>query len=34
MTDLAIIAALSIFTSGLTVSFGAMGPALGEGRTA
>ncbi len=34
MTELAIIAAVSIFTAGLTVSFGAMGPALGEGRAA
>jgi len=34
MTDLAIIAAVSIFTAGLTVSFGAIGPALGEGRAA
>ncbi|MDO6443281.1 MULTISPECIES: F0F1 ATP synthase subunit C [unclassified Marinobacter] len=34
MTDLAIIAAMSIFTAGLTVSFGALGPALGEGRAA
>ena len=34
MTDLSIIAALSIFTAGLTVSFGAIGPALGEGRAA
>lgn len=34
MTDLAIIAAISIFTAGLTVSFGAIGPALGEGRVA
>ncbi len=34
MTDLAIIAAVSIFTAGITVSFGAMGPALGEGRAA
>ncbi|MEM5585591.1 MULTISPECIES: F0F1 ATP synthase subunit C [unclassified Roseibium] len=34
MTDLALIAAISIFTAGLTVSFGAIGPALGEGRTA
>tara|TARA_R110002124_G_scaffold109646_1_gene262701 strand:+ start:855 stop:1154 length:300 start_codon:yes stop_codon:yes gene_type:complete len=34
MTDLAIIAAISIFTAGLTVSFGAIGPALGEGRAA
>ncbi len=34
MTDLAIIAAISIFTAGLTVSFGAIGPAFGEGRAA
>jgi len=34
MTDLAIIAVVSIFTAGLTVSFGALGPALGEGRAA
>lgn len=34
MTDVGIIAAISIFTAGLTVSFGAMGPALGEGRAA
>ena len=34
MTDLAIIAAISILTAGLTVSFGAIGPALGEGRAA
>lgn len=34
MTDLAIIAAISIFTAGLTVSFGAFGAALGEGRAA
>ena len=34
MTDLAIIAAISIFTTGLTVSFGEIGPALGEGRAA
>ena len=34
MTDLGIIAAISIFTAGLTVSFGAIGPALGEGRAA
>ena len=34
MTELAIIAAVSIFTAGLTVSFGAIGPALGEGRAA
>ena len=34
MTDLAIIAVISIFTAGLTVSFGALGPSLGEGRAA
>jgi F-type H+-transporting ATPase subunit c len=34
MTDLGIIAGISIFTAGITVSFGAIGPALGEGRAA
>ena len=34
MTDLSIIAFISILTAGLTVSFGALGPALGEGRAA
>lgn len=34
MTDLAIIAAVSIFTAGLSVAFGSIGPALGEGRAA
>lgn len=34
MTDLSLIAVISIFTAGLTVSFGALGPALGEGRAA
>lgn len=34
MTDLSIIAAISIFTAGLTVAFGSLGPALGEGRAA
>ena len=34
MTDAALIAAISIFTAGLTVAFGALGPALGEGRAA
>ncbi len=34
MTDLALIAAVSIFTAGLTVAIGAIGPALGEGRAA
>ena len=34
MTDLGLIALISIFTAGLTVSFGAIGPALGEARAA
>ena len=34
MTELAIIAAISIFTAGLTVAIGSIGPALGEGRAA
>lgn len=34
MTDLGVIASVSIFTAGLTVSFGAIGPALGEARAA
>ena len=34
MTELAIIATISIFTAGLTVAFGALGPAIGEGRAA
>jgi F-type H+-transporting ATPase subunit c len=34
MTGAVLIAAISIFTAGLTVSFGALGPALGEGRAA
>jgi len=34
MTDLGLIAAISIFTAGFTVAFGAIGPALGEGRAA
>ncbi len=34
MTDNGLIAAVSIFTAGLTVSFGALGPALGEARAA
>ena len=34
MTDFGLIAAVSIFTAGMTVSFGALGPALGEGRAA
>jgi F-type H+-transporting ATPase subunit c len=34
MTDHGLIAAISIFTAGLTVSLGSIGPALGEGRAA
>ena len=34
MTDLAIIAAISIFTAGFTIAIGAIGPALGEVRAA
>jgi F-type H+-transporting ATPase subunit c len=34
MTDLAIIAAISIFTAGFTISIGCIGPSLGEGRAA
>ena len=34
MTELTIIAAISIFTAGLTVAIGSLGPALGEGRAA
>lgn len=36
MTELSItiIAAISIFTAGLTVAIGSIGPALGEGRAA
>jgi F-type H+-transporting ATPase subunit c len=34
MTDFALIAAVSILTAGLAVAFGAIGPALGEGRAA
>ena len=34
MTDLGIIAAISIFTAGFTVAIGAIAPALGEGRAA
>ena len=34
MTDLSIIAAISIFTAGLTIAIGSIGPALGEGRAA
>jgi F-type H+-transporting ATPase subunit c len=34
MTDLAIIAAISIFTAGFTIAIGCIGPSLGEGRAA
>lgn len=34
MTELGLIATISIITAGLTVSIGAIGPALGEGRAA
>ena len=34
MTELALIAAISIFTAGFTVAIGSLGPALGEGRAA
>ena len=34
MTDLGLIAAVSILTCGLTVAFGAIGPAFGEARAA
>ena len=36
MTDIAIvaIACVSIFTAGITVAIGSIGPALGEGRAA
>lgn len=32
MSDIAIIATASIFTAGLTIAIGSIGPALGEGR--
>jgi len=32
MTETAIVALASIFTSGITIAIGAIGPALGEGR--
>ncbi|MFP4248583.1 MAG: F0F1 ATP synthase subunit C [Armatimonadota bacterium] len=32
MTGLEIVAAVSIFTAGITIMVGAVGPALGEGR--
>ena len=32
MTDLAIVGAVSVITSGLTIAIGSVGPALGEAR--
>ena len=34
MTELTIIAPISIFTAGFTIAIGSIGPALGEGRAA
>jgi F-type H+-transporting ATPase subunit c len=34
MDSIAIIAAVSIFTAGLTIAIGSIGPAIGEARTA
>ncbi len=34
MDPVALVAAVSIFTAGLTIGVGAIGPALGEGRAA
>ena len=34
MTDLSLIAVVSIVTAGLVVAIGSLGPALGEGRAA
>ncbi len=34
MGDLSLIGAISIFTAGLTIAVGSIGPALGEGRAA
>ncbi len=34
MDSIALIAAVSIFTAGITIAIGAVGPALGEGRAA
>lgn len=34
MDSLALIGAVSIFTAGLTIAIGSIGPALGEARTA
>ncbi len=32
MSDIALVAAVSVFTGGLTIALGSIGPALGEGR--
>lgn len=34
MTDFGLISAISIFTAGLTITVGSLGPALAEGRAA
>jgi len=34
MDNVALVAAVSIFTAGITIAIGAIGPALGEGRAA
>ena len=34
MDSIALVAAVSIFTAGITIAIGAVGPALGEGRAA
>jgi F-type H+-transporting ATPase subunit c len=34
MNNIALIAAISVFTAGLTIAVGSIGPALGEARTA
>jgi F-type H+-transporting ATPase subunit c len=34
MDDIGLIAAVSIFTAGITIAIGSIGPALGEARTA
>jgi F-type H+-transporting ATPase subunit c len=34
MDSLALVAAVSIFTAGITIAIGSIGPALGEGRAA
>ncbi len=34
MTDLGLIGAVSIFTAGLTIAIGSIGPSLGEARAA